>query len=274
MKDIDMVKNHIIRKKIPCTVGILTFNSGETIGRCLDSVKYFDEIIICDGGSSDDTLLIAKQYGCTIMYQDDKFKHKNGTIRDFSGVRNQVISASAHQWFVSIDSDEYFTSDIVEEIHDIVASRAPTAYWVPRKYVFRGKIIECNMTYPSQQMRFFHLDTIKGFEKEVHERVGLKHGASVEILKNFMAVPVDENIKALRLKQNRYIAIDIERSPVISLWRYFIILLINIKIIMLYMYRFTMNIFFCYGERLPLRYELNTVLYHIKLALAFHNKVK
>ncbi len=274
MKNINALKTNEASKKIKCTIGILTFNSGKTLKRCLDSVKYFDEIIICDGGSSDDTLLIAKQYDCVIASQDKKFKYKNGTIRDFSGVRNQIINIATHQWLGFVDSDEYFTPALVEEVRETIASYVPAAYWIPRKYIFRDKIVECAVTYPSQQMRFFHRSVIKGFEKEVHERVGLKQGVPVKTLSNFILVPTEESINVLRRKQDRYIAIDVERSPDISLWRYFIILLINIKIITLYLYRLLRNAIFCCGEKLPLRYELNAILYHIKLMLAFRNKVK
>jgi len=50
-------------------VGILTLNNEDVIKNALDSVKKFNEIIICDGGSSDRTLEIARKYNCKILYQ-------------------------------------------------------------------------------------------------------------------------------------------------------------------------------------------------------------
>ena len=45
---------------IKATVGILTFNCDKNLNECLKSVNKFNEILILDGGSSDQTLNIAK----------------------------------------------------------------------------------------------------------------------------------------------------------------------------------------------------------------------
>ena len=51
---------------IKATVGILTFNSAKYLYHCLNSVKKFNEILIIDGGSKDNTLKIAKKFKCKI----------------------------------------------------------------------------------------------------------------------------------------------------------------------------------------------------------------
>ena len=65
---------------IHATVGILTFNSAQTLERALESVKDLAEIIICDGGSTDATREIALKYGARIIDQDKKFKNPNGSL--------------------------------------------------------------------------------------------------------------------------------------------------------------------------------------------------
>ena len=57
--------------KIPCTVGILTKNSGKTLKRALESVKDCAEIIISDGGSTDSTIIIAEKYADHIAKHED-----------------------------------------------------------------------------------------------------------------------------------------------------------------------------------------------------------
>lgn len=130
--------------KIPCSISILTFNSGATLRRCLDSVREFDDIVVCDGGSTDDTVSIANDYGCRIIYQDQCFKNPNNTIADFSGVRNQQLDAARFDWFMFIDSDEYISEGLVEEIREVVARdlSQPAIFMVPRKYVRDGYVID------------------------------------------------------------------------------------------------------------------------------------
>ena len=61
---------------IKASVGILTFNSSKYLNYCLNSVKDFNEILILDGGSKDETLNIAKKYNCKILKQPKEFYFK------------------------------------------------------------------------------------------------------------------------------------------------------------------------------------------------------
>ncbi|MBU6323773.1 glycosyltransferase, partial [Patescibacteria group bacterium] len=92
--------------KIPCSVEIVTRNSGATLRRALESVKDFAEVLVVDGGSTDDTLAIAHEYGAKIILQDPAFLDGEGRIADFSGVRNQGLAAAREPWFFFLDSDE------------------------------------------------------------------------------------------------------------------------------------------------------------------------
>ena len=92
-------------QRIPCTVGILTHNSAATLPRALESVRDFAEIIICDGGSSDETLAIAERFGARVIAQDRQFVDVEGRIVDYAGTRNQMLKGSSEQWFFFFDSD-------------------------------------------------------------------------------------------------------------------------------------------------------------------------
>ncbi|HIE72708.1 MAG TPA: glycosyltransferase, partial [Flavobacteriales bacterium] len=49
------------------SVSIITKNEGSNIERCLESIKWVDEIIVVDSGSIDKTLEICKFYHCKII---------------------------------------------------------------------------------------------------------------------------------------------------------------------------------------------------------------
>lgn len=72
------------------------------LARCLDSVKEADEIIICDTGSTDFTLQIARRYTDKIF--------TDYTWRDhFAEARNHAKSKATGDWILSIDADEFLT---------------------------------------------------------------------------------------------------------------------------------------------------------------------
>ena len=49
------------------SVVINTYNAEKYLQQVLDSVKDFDEVVVCDMESTDDTVAIAREYGCKVL---------------------------------------------------------------------------------------------------------------------------------------------------------------------------------------------------------------
>lgn len=89
---------------------IIAYNEERCINRCIDSIiNVFDEIIIVDTGSTDNTINLIKNYNNPII----KLYTYNWNY-DFSEARNFSKSKSTNDWIFFIDADEYLdnTSDI------------------------------------------------------------------------------------------------------------------------------------------------------------------
>lgn len=158
-------------EKIACTVGILTRNSEKTLRRALDSVVEFEEILICDGGSTDATLEIAVEYGCRLLKQDSRYTDQSGRIVDYAGVRNQCIGAASNPWFLYIDSDEAASPELVAEIRKVVLEGSNcSGFRIPERMILMGRMIEYSSNYPGYQFRFLRTDREIYFRKPVHER--------------------------------------------------------------------------------------------------------
>jgi FkbM family methyltransferase len=162
-------------EKIPATVGILTFNSGKVLKRALDSVADFDDLVICDGGSTDDTLEIARACGARVISQDARHKNPDGTLHDFGGVRQQLLEAAKHDWFLYIDSDETISDGLREEIRSIAehpyTPGEPLVYRVPYGIVMDDRPLKYSSNFPGYQFRFFNRTSGAHFIKKVHERI-------------------------------------------------------------------------------------------------------
>ncbi len=79
---------------------LIAKNEKDLIGRCLDSVKDADEIIVVDTGSTDNTIEIAKSY-------TDKVYDDFTWCDSFQKARNHAKAKATGDWILSIDCDEF-----------------------------------------------------------------------------------------------------------------------------------------------------------------------
>ena len=136
-------------KKIPCSVLIICQNAEISLNRCLDSVLDFDEVVLVDGGSTDKTLEIAKQYANVKIYENPW----PGFIKQ----RNYSLSVATHKWSFMIDSDEMLSPELLEEIRNVVSSGNDSypMYSVMRTEFLLGKPIEFGFGASCWQERLF-----------------------------------------------------------------------------------------------------------------------
>lgn len=167
-------------EKIPCSIGILTLNSGQTLRRCVDSVKDFAEIVICDGNSTDDTLDIAREYGAKIVKQYDSDEPNLRCVKDKANVRQRNMDAASYDWYFFMDSDDTLSSGVVDEIKKIVSGPEPTClpdgqeffvYRMPTRIFLDGKEIKHEASYPSYQTRLINRKIKPYFKGRVHDRL-------------------------------------------------------------------------------------------------------
>ncbi len=140
------------------SVVIHTYNCENIIKNCLETVKDFDEIILCDMYSTDKTLEIAKEYGCKIVM------HKNVGYAD--PARNYAISHASNEWVLVVDSDEEITKELKEFLYNFIKEQKTyNGLKVPRLTYCWGEPLE--VLYPDYIVRFFRKEAVF-YPKEVH----------------------------------------------------------------------------------------------------------
>ncbi|MBP9748622.1 glycosyltransferase [Patescibacteria group bacterium] len=182
---------------IPASAIVLTYNSGTTLQKTLDTLRPFQELLVVDGGSTDQTLSIAQAAGCRILPQQEG--GAVGPIQDFSAVRMRAMAAARFDWIYMIDSDERATPRLLGVIDTVVRQNQPAAYWIDRRYVQGEETLHVAATYPNRQVRFFHRGVVRGYERRMHERPVLREGGDKKILDGWMLVPLDP-VSVLRQK--------------------------------------------------------------------------
>ncbi|MEX0931922.1 MAG: glycosyltransferase family 2 protein [Candidatus Paceibacterota bacterium] len=158
-------------EKIPCTIGILTYNSEQTLARCLESVKEFSDIVVADGGSSDGTLAIARAYGARVLTQSNP----GHPISNFSRERNILLDSAHEDWFFYIDSDEVATPELVQETRTAVTQQHCDAYRVRYALVHPETLREYYQLKPVYQVRLCNIKkTGARFIKPMHEKLSFE----------------------------------------------------------------------------------------------------
>lgn len=96
------------------SVVVITRNAALTLKRTLDALTCFENVVIYDNGSSDDTLTIAASYTNVSLYKGD--------FLGFGPTKRHAVSLAKHDWILSLDADEVPSATLIESITSLVNS--------------------------------------------------------------------------------------------------------------------------------------------------------
>lgn len=88
------------------SVVINTYNAEKFLQRVLDSVKDFDEVVVCDMESTDATVAIAQRNGCRVI----TFPKDSHVCPE--PARTFAIQSAASDWVLVVDADELVTPEL------------------------------------------------------------------------------------------------------------------------------------------------------------------
>jgi glycosyltransferase involved in cell wall biosynthesis len=139
---------------------VITKNEEKMIKACLESVKFADEIILADNGSTDKTIEIAKKY-------TDKIIKYEG--QDFSGLRNRAMEEAKGDWVLYVDADERVLEPLKLEILKLVQDDEYSAYAISRTNIIFGQKVDFGPYKKDRMIRLFKKDQFKTWIGKVHE---------------------------------------------------------------------------------------------------------
>ena len=123
----------------PLTAVVITRNEEGNIGACLRSLAWLDKVIVVDSGSTDNTCAVAQGLGATVVFHP---------WAGYSAQKNFAHTLVESDWVLSIDADERVSTQLQNEITDvlarfpagssIVAYRVPIRDWMFGKFVNYG----------------------------------------------------------------------------------------------------------------------------------------
>ncbi|MCC5822908.1 MAG: glycosyltransferase family 2 protein [Phycisphaerales bacterium] len=185
------------------SIFIQTLNEQDNLPGLLDSLAGFDDIVVLDSLSTDDTRRIAESRGCRWFEHafDGRGPHQNWAMEhiDFK-----------HRWVFYLDADERMTPELKREIESIAAKWAsgewtreysPVAYYCGRKNYFRGRWLRHAMP-PGNIMRFFQPPHIR-FERLANP-VPIVDGEVGYLKEHFLHYNFSKGLREWIERHNRY----------------------------------------------------------------------
>jgi len=178
----------------PLSAVVISFNEEKNIGACLDSLRFADEIVVVDSGSTDATLEIARRY------TDKVFPLP---WRGFGPQKQAAVERAIHDMVLNVDCDERVTPELAGEIGQLLAGEdVAAAYTVPRRTFVGGKEIRHCGWYPDRTTRLFVRSKARFSADLVHERVDVS--GETRPLRNPLLHHSFTGIGEILGKMNRY----------------------------------------------------------------------
>jgi len=138
---------------MPFSVAIITQDEEERLPDCLKSVSFADEIVVVDSGSHDDTVDIARSFGCKVLTE---------TWRGYAKQKQFAVDSCANNWVLILDSDERIPKETALKIKKLLAlpERDFSACSFLRKNFFHNRWIRHCGWWPERIVRL--VDRRKG----------------------------------------------------------------------------------------------------------------
>lgn len=189
------------------SVVINTYNAERHLREVLETVKHFDEIVVCDMESTDQTIEIAKEYGCKIV----TFPKKN--YRIVEPARMFAIQHASYPWVLVVDADELVTPELHDCLYKLIQTPdCPQGLFIPRQNRFMNVPMKGHLG--DFQLRFFVREGVEwpAYIHSVPKVQGRVERLDKRRFPGAMLSHLDECYVKERLeKMNRYTEYEVER---------------------------------------------------------------
>lgn len=121
--------------KLPVTVVIPIKNEAVNLPICLSKLSAFEEVLVVDSGSSDNSIEIAKSFSANVLqfqWNGQFPKKRNWCLRNYD---------FKTEWILFLDADEQVTPEFTEELSLTLNDEGCNGYWVTYQNYFMGHLL-------------------------------------------------------------------------------------------------------------------------------------
>ncbi|MGD2170181.1 MAG: glycosyltransferase family 2 protein [Chlamydiota bacterium] len=176
------------------SIVMLFKNNQEYIADTLEKLKGFNEVVLIDTGSSDETTAIAQTFSNVKIYKKK--------LEGFGSLRNEGAALASNDWILALDTDEVLSNELVKELMGLSFSNN-AVYEIPFKNYYKGKWIKACGWYPESHVRLYNKRYTSFSSDDVHEKVLINNIQKVS-LNNFIHHTSYRKVQDFLVKMDRY----------------------------------------------------------------------
>lgn len=180
----------------PISVVIITKNAAHLLADTLQSVKRLtDSIIVCDTGSNDATIPIAKKNGAKVL--EEKWRGHGLT-------KNIANEQADYDWILQIDADEIVDEELLKVLLELSLTNEKEIFTMRRKNFFAGKLIRFGQWRHDEPLRLFNRNQAIWNEDAVHEKLVYEDGCEIKKLKGALLHKTVQSVEQYKEKVRDY----------------------------------------------------------------------
>lgn len=145
---------------VPISVAICCHNAQATLPAALASVKWADETVVVDSGSTDRSVQIAEQHADRLIHEP---------FRGYSQQKQFAASLCRNDWVLILDSDEEVSEQLAAQLQSLKAEQLAhvDVVYTPRHHYVMAR--PTRAWRPDWQSRLIHRDRVSWTDHELHE---------------------------------------------------------------------------------------------------------
>ncbi len=191
MQKKDSEEKQLLIENISCV--IIVKNAAATIDATLGSLKSFENVVLYDNGSRDETLEIAKKYSNVTVFQ--------GKFFGFGETKNLACSFAKNDWVLSLDEDEVLSDEFIKNLISIELNDK-NIYTILRQNYYRD--IHVKYCWGNDIIvRLFNKTKTCFTDRKVHEKI-IEKGFNIVQIKGFVMHFPYSTITDFIIKTDRY----------------------------------------------------------------------
>ncbi len=194
---------------LPISAVIITRDAAPTLRATLESLAGFDEVVVYDNGSQDDTCAIAREFANVVLHEGDFF--------GFGPTKNHAAGLARNDWVLSIDADERVGSELWAGIAAADQADPAVAYSVHRANFLMGREVRHAGWGYDWLVRLYHRKATRLTEVMVHEIVLPPAGGRVVRLHGDLLHDAVRDLGSFLVKIDRYSELRREDPPSASM---------------------------------------------------------